>query len=86
MQENANDNWVCLDAIENLVVYWTFKIATFGESTNILTSFFQNMLAHILDFNNVYQRILVYEQEGKFALIYEEAAKIFKILLEFYPI
>jgi len=53
----SNHMMVCMDALENFLVVAGNKGSRFITFTNWITSFFQNLLANIINLNNVYNII-----------------------------
>lgn len=54
----SNTLWFCIDSIENYSIYVQTKLASFGDPTNILTAFIQNLLANIINMNNIYKAVV----------------------------
>jgi hypothetical protein len=48
---------VCYDTAENLFVYTARKVTLFADFTQIILSFFQNLLANIVNMTNIYKNI-----------------------------
>ena len=53
----SNTAWVCTDAFENYMIYLYAKLSTFKDPTSYFMAFFQNLLANIINLNNIYKVI-----------------------------
>lgn len=62
------------------------RASKFGSITNLLTSFLQNLIGNILNFNTIYQNIVNANNAGKIADVYFFIGRLSYLIVYFNPI
>lgn len=64
----------------------SYRINLFGSSTDWVIGFIQNLLANVISFQRIYERINSAIRDKNEREIYYQFGRIMNLLLDFYPI